>query len=282
MRKGTKISLWIALCLVISGILLIAVGGMIMGFNFDKLDTATYIERNETVEGFFTDIEIDCAASDVTVLPSPDGVCRVVSRLNQDVDYSVSVDNGKLKVQYGPFEWYRHLGIHFLKKVYITVYLPEKQYQSLKLTLRSGDISVRDLQIEKSEIETISGDVKVNDWNGDLLDIETTSGDVLVLNSNVRTLAAKTVSGDIEMEDTLAKEKMTLSCTSGDIEFERIDAKTMELETTSGDIEGTLLSVKHFVADTTSGDIHIPDADSSAGKCTANTTSGDIDIRVAK
>ena len=282
MRKGTKISLWIAFCLVILGILLIAVGGMIMGFNFDKLDTATYIERNETVEGFFTDIEIDCAASDVTVLPSPDGVCRVVSRLNQDVDYSVSVDNGKLKVQYGPFEWYRHLGIHFLKKVYITVYLPEKQYQSLKLTLCSGDISVRDLQIEKSEIETISGDVKVNDWNGDLLDIETTSGDVLVLNSNVRTLAAKTVSGDIEIEDLIARGAITLDCTSGDIEFERMDGAELNIETTSGDVEGSLLSVKHFVAKATSGDIDIPDSDSSAGKCSVKTISGDIEIKILK
>ena len=94
--------------------------------------------------------------------------------------------------------------------------------------------------------------------------------------------AAKTVSGDIEMEDTLAKEKMTLSCTSGDIEFERIDAKTMELETISGDIEGTLLSVKHFVAKATSGDIDIPDSDSSAGKCSVKTTSGDIEIKILK
>ena len=242
MRKGVKISLWISLCLVLSGMMLIGMGGAMMGFDLTKLDTATYIERNEIVNEPFTEVVIDCDAADVTVLPSPDGVCRVESKVNRDFDYSMTVEDGKLRICYEAGVWYRHLHVH-LVKTYITVYLPEKQYKGLKIDLISGDVVVKDLQIEKSEIETISGDVKVNDWNGDLLDIETTSGDV---------------------------------------ELKNCSTDTLSVETVSGDVEGSLLSNKHFIAKSTSGDIHIPDSDSSAGKCVAKTTSGDIDIRVEK
>ena len=277
MRKGVKISL----CLVLSGMMLIGMGGAMMGFDLTKLDTATYIERNEIVNEPFTEVVIDCDAADVTVLPSPDGVCRVESKVNQDFDYSMTVEDGKLRICYEAGVWYRHLHVH-LVKTYITVYLPEKQYKGLKIDLISGDVVVKDLQIEKSEIETISGDVKVNDWNGDLLDIETTSGDVELKNCSTDTLSVETVSGDIEIEDLVAKGAITLDCTSGDIEFSRMDGADLRIETVSGDVEGSLLSNKHFIAKSTSGDIDIPDSDSSAGKCIAKTTSGDIEIKIVK
>ena len=277
MRKGVKISL----CLVLSGMMLIGMGGAMMGFDLTKLDTATYIERNEIVNEPFTEVVIDCDAADVTVLPSPDGVCRVESKVNRDFEYSMTVEDGKLRICYEAGVWYRHLHVH-LVKTYITVYLPEKQYKGLKIDLISGDVVVKDLQIEKSEIETISGDVKVNDWNGDLLDIETTSGDVELKNCSTDTLSVETVSGDLEIEDLVAKGAITLDCTSGDIEFERMDGAELRIETVSGDVEGSLLSNKHFIAKSTSGDIDIPDSDSSAGKCIAKTTSGDIKITVIK
>ena len=277
MRKGVKISL----CLVLSGMMLIGMGGAMMGFDLTKLDTATYIERNEIVNEPFTEVVIDCDAADVTVLPSPDGVCRVESKVNRDFEYSLTVQGDKLRICYEAGVWYRHLNVH-LVKTYITVYLPEKQYKGLKIDLISGDVVVKDLQIEKSEIETISGDVKVNDWNGDLLDIETTSGDVELKNCSTDTLSVEIVSGDIEIEDLVAKGAITLDCTSGDIEFSRMDGADLRIETVSGDVEGSLLSNKHFIAKSTSGDIDIPDSDSSAGKCIAKTTSGDIEIKIVK
>lgn len=300
MRKGVKISLAVALSLIVTGMAAIALGGAIMGFDFTKMDTTTYIKRSETVEESFNEIEIDCTAADVTVLPASDGVCRVESRLNKDIEYSVAVENGKLKVQYGPFEWYQHFGIHFLKNVYITVYLPEAQYGSLQLNLRSGDALLENMQIEKTKIDNCSGDVQVKNLKGELLSVETTSGDigvcytevagdlsvkttsgdVKIQSTNVLSLLAHAVSGDVEIEDMLAKENITLESTSGDVEFSRMDAKTLKIETTSGDVEGTLLSVKCFICDSTSGDVYTPDSDSNAGKCIVHTTSGDIQIRV--
>ena len=258
MRKGVKISL----CLVLLGMMLIGMGGAMMGFDLTKLDTATYIERNEIVNEPFTEVVIDCDVADVTVLPSPDGVCRVESKVNQDFEYSMTVEGGKLRICYEAGVWYRHLHVH-LVKTYITVYLPEKQYKGLKIDLISGDVVVKDLQMADLAVNACSGDVELKNCSTDTLSVET-------------------VSGDIEIEDLVAKGAITLDCTSGDIEFSRMDGAELRIETVSGDVEGSLLSNKHFIAKSTSGDIHIPDSDSSAGKCIAKTTSGDIEIKIVK
>ena len=299
MRKGVKISLWVALCFILTGMITIAVGGSMLGFDFTKMDTVTYIERNESVEDDFTEIEIDCDSVDVTVLSSPDGECRVESKLNRDFGYSMTVENGKLRIEYEADAWYRHLYIHYVR-THITLYLPKEQYDSLNLKLQSGDITVRSLQFEKTEIDNCSGDVNVKGCTGGSFDIETTSGDVMLqdikasgmlsarttsgdlgaINLMAQSVSLTVGSGDVEMNEVAAEEDMTLKTTSGDITFMYVDAKTLDVKTTSGDVEGSLLSGKNFDAKATSGDVHVPRSDYSAGVCKVRTTSGDIDIKV--
>ena len=283
MSRGRRIALWVAAALVVLGLAVMTVGAAMLGFDFTKLDTAVRVERNDAIEEAFDKIEIDGSATDLRILPSADGVCRVVSCLNESIDYSVAVRDGKLVIRYGSTKWYENMTLFGFGKTYITLYLPAGAYTSLAVDVGAGDVTLSDLQIDSVVCDVGSGDVKAKNLKGKQLRIETISGDVAIDSVKLaESLSVKTISGDIKVEDTLAEENITLLCTSGDIVFSRMDAQTLKIKTTSGDVEGTLLSVKHFVAHATSGDVHISDSDSSAGKCTVNTTSGDIDIRIAK
>ena len=273
-----------------------------MGFDLEKLDTATYVDREDSVTEPVTALEIDALGTDIRVLPAKDGACRVVSRLNEKIGYSLSVTDGKLCIECeDDRSWYEKIGFG-LGKEHITVYLPTASLQELTVKVKSGDVAVSDLQSGALEIKSSSGDIKLTDMKVETkANVSLSSGDITLRGVEAGSLSVKTTSGDITLKDTEAKGQINLTVTSGDIdmedvltdtlcaettsgdiEFERIDGRTLTLETTSGDVEGSLLSGKNFDADATSGDVNVPSSDPAAGICKVKTTSGDIQIRIVK
>jgi DUF4097 and DUF4098 domain-containing protein YvlB len=85
----------------------------------------------------------------------------------------------------------------------------------------------------------------------------------------------------VELENLLAEEKLSVRRSTGDVEFDGVDAPEITIETSTGDIEGTLCSGKHFIADSDTGDVRVP-KDSEGGTCRLNTSTGDIRVRVAE
>ena len=56
-------------------------------------------DRSMTVTDDFIGIEIRVSTVDVTVLPSIDGECRVVSKSHKKISYTAAVDGGVLAVR---------------------------------------------------------------------------------------------------------------------------------------------------------------------------------------
>ena len=171
---------------------------------------------------------------------------------------------------------------------------------SLTAKTTSGNLSICNQTGGKLDIQSTSGNIMLNNINVDILDANSTSGNVVLQtvainqeiflksvsgeltgeNMSGKSLTAKTGSGNIKFTDVVIKGDMELEATSGDIRFTRNDAENIVIKTASGNINGSLLSNRLFHFHTVSGDVSVPDSVSSAKRCEASTTSGDIHITI--
>ncbi len=315
MKKATKIMLLVALGLILTGTVLFCIGAAKTEFRFYEwsggrngdVKTSTY-ELKEP----FSNITVKEISGDIRILPSTDGVCKVVCRETERMQVTVEIVGDTLTVtRRDKSRWYEHIGLFIVfPDLDVTLYLPEAAYQELSLHSVSGDVQLSgsDYTFSGVSLGSTSGDLTVNgngrtsEWVSDLLrldttsgnvnvtqmhgknslgvEIDTTSGDVRLNGVDCKTLWIDSVSGDIELQTVLSDGKTTLSTVSGDIELEYVDAGSFDIETTSGDVEGILLSDKQFITDTTSGEVRVPNSQPGAGICEIETTSGDIKLRV--
>ena len=254
------------------------------------------------------------------MIPSDDESCTVICYENDKVSYNVSVEDDTLYIiKQGNYDWYDNIGISITDdQEKITLYLPEAQYEALKITSASGDVYVSDKLTFKSleidcasadveymatsdviSVKTVSGDIELGNSNaasaeicsvsGDVsiknmsmsesTSIKTTSGDVEAENIECAGFTCQTTSGEIELAGVVSVGSMTVSTKSGEVELSGCDAESIDIKTVSGDVSGVILTEKNFNCNSVSGNIRVPD-DADGGECSINTTSGDIYIKI--
>ena len=258
MHTWEKKMMRIGLMLLVIGAVL-SVGALaVNGFSFNGLEGASYEAVTYAPEGEFDRLDVSAVDAEIHIQPAQDGVCRVVCDETERWHYSVEVREGVLTV-HSDVNW--GTGIHFnVKTPLLMIELPEKAYAEMKVHSVSGDVNAVGLRIDALEIETTSGEA-------DLEKLELGS------------LNVETVSGDVELQTSAASGDVSIKTTSGEIELENADAASFEISTVSGDVEGTLRSGKTFDVRTVSGEVKIPQS-ASGGAFKANTTSGDVEIKV--
>ena len=141
-------------------------------------------------------------------------------------------------------------------KTKLDIYVPENYKKDLKINTTSGNVNIRNLQLDKFKFDTTSGDAKINSLTANETIFEGTSGKV-----NVKSLLSKknefnTTSGDTKIEnitgDILGKS------VSGYFKFDYKDVNNdINIDTISGDVELKLPKKSEFKLDfdSTSGDL---------------------------
>lgn len=319
MSKATKIWLIIATSLVILGLIMFAVVMTVNHWDFTKLSTVKYETNTYQVSEEFSNISMKTETADILFAPSDDGMCRVVCYEIENEKHSVAVENGTLTVNVvDEREWYGYIGI-MLGTPQITVYLPQKEYNSLVINESTGDIEIpKDFKFEGIDISLSMGDVKSFASASELIKIETSTGDISVesisagaidlsastgrvtvsdviceadVKINVSTGGANLTDvscmsllssgdmGNISLKNVIATEKFSIERSTGDVKFEKCDASKLFIKTDTGDVTGTLLSEKIFIVETDTGSIDVPKT-MTGGKCEINTDTGDIKIEI--
>lgn len=319
MSKVTKIWLIIATSLVILGLIMFAVVMTVNHWDFTKLSTVKYETNTYQVSEEFSNISMKTETADILFAPSDDGMCRVVCYEIENEKHSVAVENGTLTVNVvDEREWYGYIGI-MLGTPQITVYLPQKEYNSLVINESTGDIEIpKDFKFEGIDISLSMGDVKSFASASELIKIETSTGDISVesisagaidlsastgrvtvsdviceadVKINVSTGGANLTDvscmsllssgdmGNISLKNVIATEKFSIERSTGDVKFEKCDASKLFIKTNTGDVTGTLLSEKIFIVETDIGSIDVPKT-MTGGKCEINTDTGDIKIEI--
>ncbi|MBE6608442.1 MAG: DUF4097 domain-containing protein [Ruminococcaceae bacterium] len=321
MKKSAKIWLIIASLLVIVGAVMFAVSLIAYNGDFTKFATAKYQTNMHEISEEFTDISIDTETADIKIFPSDDNKCKVVCYETEKESHSVEVENGTLKIRYVDTRaWYEYIGIN-ISSSRITVYLPEKEYSSLKIKGSTGNVyipadfsfdsidikaSTGDVHIEAASSESIkikadtgdinlisintssldlgvsTGKISVTDINcGGDIKIEISTGKVSLRNISCKNLISSGDTGKITLKNVTASEKFSITRSTGDVTFDACDASEILVSTSTGDVRGTLLSGKVFVTDTSTGKTDVPKS-TSGGICEITTSTGDIEISITE
>ena len=315
-----KIKLWFvtAASLVLFGTVLILSTACSADWNFKKVISDNYKTNVYEVEESFESISIDSDTADITLLPAEDGKSKAVCFEKENVTHSVKVEKNTLTIKtVDERKWYDRIFDYSLDK--ITVYLPQSEYDSLlirsatsdvkipkelsfddiDISISTGDVECYASAAETVKIKTSTGHISVKQVYTNSLNLTAATGNIVVLNATCqgdvtvsvttgkvyltgvtcKNLTSSGSTGDIEMEKVTATEKFTIERSTGEVEFDDCDAAEIFIETGTGDVEGSFLTGKDFETSTGTGKIEVP-RNSTGGKCTIITGTGDIEIEI--
>ena len=319
MSKTVKIWLIVSVSLVLVGGIIFTGAMAMSNWNIKKLSTSKYETNNYNITDAFNRIYIDSSTSDINIIPSEDGACRVVCYEQSNVKHEVSTVDGTLEIaEKDSRKWYEYIGINF-NTPKITVYLPESQYCAVSIKSSTGDIEIaKEFKLKSIDIMLSTGDVRAFASTDEDISIVASTGKILVenvtagkvnaitttgsitltnvtctgdINADVTTgsmnltditctdLNSDGGTGDISLDNVIASGKFNIKRSTGDVEFNRCDAKELFIKTGKGDVKGSLISEKVFITNTSTGDIEVPKS-VTGGLCEITTSTGDIDIEI--
>ncbi|SEG05434.1 DUF4097 and DUF4098 domain-containing protein YvlB [Eubacterium ruminantium] len=254
---------YVAFSLMMIGLLLAISGFAMVGFNYKKLSNEETEDKKFTTEKKIENIIIKSDVADVKLIKTDDDEIKVEYSESKKLKCSISVDNGTLTIkQKDNRRWYEFIGFHFSTDYKINVYLPEKQYESVKVTSDTGSVSVSGFSIDDLSISVDTGAIKVK-------------------NVKCEEIKAETDTGTVTFTDVVAKGDMSVKTDTGSIDFTDIDAASIVMNTDTGSIKGTVLSEKIFSASTDTGSVNVPEGE-SGGKCKLTTDTGSINVKYSK
>lgn len=280
MSNKTRLWLSLATLLVFFGGVIFALAMTLNSWDFTRLSTEKYETNSYEITEDFYSISVDTATADIAFLPSPDGKCRVVCYENEKMKHSVSVTDGALTIcVQNEKAWYDYIGISWESES-VTVYLPKTTYDALLVRGATCDVSVaQDFSFASADIEVSTGDVSIDGVRAGDITVESSTGKVSLKNITAENASLKTSSGDILLKNAVFADKLSVEVSTGDVTFERSDAGEIEVVAATGDVCGTLLSGKNFETETGTGSVSVPE-NSSGGRCSIKTSTGDIRIAV--
>ena len=293
-----KMTVWliVAAALVIVGLTVFVIEMTALGWDFSRLSTVRYESVTHGVEQPFHSISVDTKTADITFALAEDGVGRVVADETEKLTYSVSVEDGTLKIGLvDEREWHDRIGLFFVTPK-LTVYLPQKEYEALTIQASTGDVQIpKNFIFERLTVEISTGDVTLGaDVNGQTR-VKTSTGDILVENMTTGALDLRATTGDITVKNVNCVRNMDLSATTGRVsvmgiwcvgnidvsigtgETELSDFRCKNLTTvgTTGDLcMKNVTANESFSIERTTGDVTFDACD--AAEITVRTTTGDV------
>lgn len=319
MKKRTVTALIVAAALIVAGVGIAAAGFAARGFDRESMSIPNQTENTYVVAEAFDSIHIDTQDCDVTfAMFSGRADTLITCRESDRVSHSVVVEDGVLKVEMmDNRKWYDKIGI-FWEDMEMTVYLPESQYQSLRVDTATGDIEVPE-QFSFSDVElfsdtgeidcaaavaerivggTATGDIQIRGGGPGILNLTSDTGDIELYdigsggefrlktatgsmeleNVNCDSLHTESATGEIELERVVVQTYWLALNDTGDVTITDSDAAEVSIETATGDVTGNFLSPKIFWAHSNTGKETVPDSQ-EGGSCRIESDTGNINVR---
>jgi len=315
MSKALKILLIVGILLTIvgTGIVLLAVKDNINNSKGDRL----IVPHDITEE--FTSIDINIGTADIEIKKADDSKCKVECVEKEKEYNTVEVIDGTLTIKYiDARKWYEKIALFQWYKTSVIVYLPDSEYNNLKIVSSTGNIEVsKDLTFNDIDIDLSTGDISIYAKVNNLIKLVASTGDIKIENTSAKNVIVSTSTGDLTinnlevsedfnrdcgtgktrmtsvrcknlnltattgnvyLKDVICTGKMTIKTSTGDVNIDHSDANTIKINTSTGDVKGNILTNKTFYAYTNTGKPDVPQT--SGNECTIETSTGDIIITI--
>lgn len=276
--KTKKRIILISVLLFVIGLIVSFISLCMVNFEFSKFSNLTYTQTEYTDIKDFKNIEID-SDFDININPTDDGKIKIECNESEELYNNIEVkDNTLFITSNDTRKWYEKAFVLFMiKPMTIDIYLPETNYNDLKIHTGSGDTFVSEkFNFENADLKSSSGDINFKASSKEI-NIKCTSGDLYVADSKAENINLRATSGDCEAVNVIAKNDFTAQSTSGDIELDSCDAENLSLNATSGDIYAEDCNAEDINLSAKSGECEIVNT-IAENNITIKTTSGDIEL----
>lgn len=314
MKKGTIIALIVAVALIFTGGIILILGLSYAGAGEDSVTMLTQSEH--TIPEAFHSILIkteDCNVDFVLFEGNADP--HVVIKERESTSHRVVVEDGVLRIEMmDSRSWRDFIGVNW-ETMEMTVYLPQKQYESVRIYTATGHIqipevfSIREAGLQSAtgrivcdadvtdslscytatgaitvrnaapavmRLDSNTGRIQVTDAAGGEIGLENDTGRTELENVTCTLLACESETGDVTVRSVIVDDYLQVFTDTGDILIENSDAGRVNIETDTGDVSGNFLTPKDFSgACSDTGKVDVPNT-WKGGYCRIETDTGDI------
>lgn len=281
MKKRNKKLLIAAGILVLLGGVIFSLAMTVNHWDFSKLSTVAYKTETFEIKEKFESITVETDTPDIVFALSEDGKCRVNCYTPEGTANDASVIENVLTVKsnYVSKKWYENISIT-TETPSITVYLPEKEFKSLKIKSDTSDVEIPgDFSFDDIDISVQTGEISISACVSDKIGITTDTGNVNAENLTVKEMELSLKAGSASLKNIKCEEKIKVETDTGDIKISDSDADEIKLSSDTGNIIGSFLSDKIFAVQSKTGNVDVPES-FSGGKCEISTNTGDIKIEI--
>ena len=279
MKKRTIIALIVAFALIIGGGMILVFGLSYAGGGEDPVTVLTESEHRipEAFDSILIDTE-DCHVS--FVLFEGEADAHVVIRERERTHHSVLVEDGTLKIEMiDNRRWMDYVGICW-KNMDMTVYLPQKQYESVQITTDTGDIQIPEaVSANEMVLRASTGQILCSGITADSLDCGTSTGGIRVLDSASAVMKLEASTGTVELENVTGTE-IYLRTSTGKTEIEHLICKTLTCKSSTGDVDLEWVKAEEYLqVSTSTGNVEIENSETAT--VNIETSTGDVQVPAA-
>ena len=160
-------------------------------------------------------------------------------------------------------------------------FLTGVSFGNLSSVANTGDLTATGLNGGSLSIERSTGEVSLCYVICGDMTVAISSGKVALTDVSCTNFTSTGTTGDIEMTSLIARGKIDIERSTGDVNFSGCDAEEIYVTTGTGSVHGTLLTNKIFQVRTSTGKIDVPES-WEGGKCKITTTTGSIKISIGQ
>lgn len=276
MTNNTKMWLYIALLCILVGIGIFTLTACSNGWSFASNANIKTVTHEITED--FDKIVINTDTSDITILPSEDGVCKIVSSEHKRIKTTADVKDGTLTFStVNEKKWYDYI-LDFGEKS-TKVYLPKSEYDSLIIKENTGDIILTDsFTFREADIKLSTGDIDCSSSFGGLLKIQLSTGETELKNCSAGKIEIVGSTGDVDIINVKSSSDISVRVTTGDVDFSRVEcAGEINISVSTGDAEFYDVKCRDLVTTGDTGDFCLKRVIASE-KFSIKRTTGDVEF----
>ena len=252
MSKTVKKWLIAALALILAGAAMFTAALALCGWDITKLGTVDYVETTLEPSGDFENISINVYTTDLRLLPSEDGKCRIVCYEDEKVSHTAEVKDGTLVIDTNDMRKWFTVSLSF-KSPTMEVYLPKSEYENLDISTDTGAVSLPiALTFGRIKIDGHTGAVSCHSSAKGDVDIELDTGALVVSNVSAGSMKLKTDTGIIELSGSTVAESIDVASATGFVSLENISCGDLRAKADTGrvSLDGVTCGDLHAETDT--------------------------------
>lgn len=222
-----------------------AVLGVNSDFSFSELsETSGENGTTTTLEGEFNRIKVDVPACNMLIKPHSENNARVTVNGQNHGKLNAKISGGTLKIYTdwngNPFGWLERLfkgDLFYGNEVTVTVLVPDKYYEELKIGVGAGTAICEDVAARNVKLDLSAGDLKYTQPDGykaENVDIHVSAGNLYAFNVKTREYMIDVSAGGAVVYGLSGSGKIDVSAGSAKAQFDYLDGD-MDIDVSAGE-----------------------------------------------